>query len=300
MNGIKDKPWWRTFWQNLFLDYILFSIDTGLSEMYSSQIRTAPLVTTNSIFVPPITGKGPPFRCSLCTDEAPQLFMLIGGHSISSFSSDPVLGLEASDRQALCAKFDIEFGGVGKGDRRGRNHTPVARTKDSPGTLKAASDVRTIAFDIVQKCSLDDYNESSEYSFIRCKTTDKNTISEDYTQGQEGHHPQSPSPSSGDAVLSCWETGAQFSYHGCDLGVFGPTPCQRGFLTIPDREHDPIVHHFGQRIQNHCYAPLIRNKVLTPDPLDIPQIQLRGVEDLEEVTDRSVTGVPAGSLLFSV
>ncbi|KAJ3858467.1 hypothetical protein EV359DRAFT_68993, partial [Lentinula novae-zelandiae] len=111
---------------------------------------------------------------------------------------------------------------------------------------------------------------------------------------QEDHHPQSPIPSSGDTVLSCWETGSQFSYHGSDLGAFGPTPYQRGSLTIPDHEHDAFVrqHDFeqcyvAQRIGNSCYAP---------------RVEVREVEDVEKVMVRNglVTGVPAGSLLFSI
>ncbi|KAJ3906094.1 hypothetical protein F5879DRAFT_920966 [Lentinula edodes] len=137
-------------------------------------------------------------------------------------------------------------------------------------------------------------NESSENIFICCKPTDKNTNIKNYKWNQEGHPTQqSPSPGSLDAVLSCWETGPQFSYYGCNLGAFDPTPCQRGSLTIPDREHDLIVHQ-------QCYAPRIHNKVLTPDPLNIPQVQMREAEDLEKVTDKLVTGVPAGSLLFSM
>ncbi|KAJ3927363.1 MAG: hypothetical protein NXY57DRAFT_978470 [Lentinula lateritia] len=306
--------------------------------MCSFPVGTAPLLTTDSTFVPPITGKGPPFRRLQSTNEAPRLFMLIDDNSLLSSSSDLLsllpecshltsfdlipstpprtvpLGLDTANRQVLHRKLDavtlyicnVGFGGAGKGDRWGHYHTPrgpAARTKESPGTLKAASDVRTTAFDVVQKFPLD-CNKSSEDVFIRGKTTDKKTTNENYTKGQVGCHPQSPSPSSRDAPLSCWETGPHFSYHGCNLGVFSPTPCQRGSLSIPDREHDPIVHHhvgqcYARRIQNNCWAPRMHNKVLTPDPLVTPQVQMREVEDLEKVTDKLVTGVPAGSLLFS-
>ncbi|KAJ3931146.1 MAG: hypothetical protein NXY57DRAFT_1039420 [Lentinula lateritia] len=155
----------------------------------------------------------------------------------------------------------------------------VAGTKESPGTLKAASDPRIIAFDVVQKFPLDDCNESSENIFICCKPTDKNTNIKNYKRNEGHPTEQSPSPGSLDAVLSCWETGPQFSYYGCNLGAFDPTPWQRGSLTIPDREHDLIV-------QQQCYAPRIHNKVLTPDPLNIPQVQMRE-EDLEKVIEVS-------------
>ncbi|KAJ3803457.1 hypothetical protein F5876DRAFT_71406, partial [Lentinula aff. lateritia] len=222
--------------------------------MCSFPVGTAPLLTIDSTFVSPITGKGPPFRRLQSTNEAPRLFMLTDDNSLLSSSSDLLsllpecshltsfdlipstpprtvsLGLDTANQQVLHRKFEdvqldavtlyicnVGFGGAGKGDRWGHYHTPrgpAARTKESPGTLKAASDVRTTAFDVVQKFPLNNFNESSEDVFIRGKTTDKITKNEDYTQGQEGHHPQSPSPSSGDAVLSCWETGSQFSYHG--------------------------------------------------------------------------------------
>ncbi|KAJ3928937.1 MAG: hypothetical protein NXY57DRAFT_1063508 [Lentinula lateritia] len=306
------------------------------SEALEQQrVRIAPLFTTSSTFVQPITGKGPPFRHLLSTNEAPRLFMLIEHDALPSFSSDPLsllsecshltsfdsipsippptvsLALEASNQQALQAESrdvqldavtryicNVGFGGAGKGDRRGHYptpHGPVARTKESPGTLKAASNM-------AWKFQLDD--RDCEDVFIRSNSTDKNIRNENYTKGQEGQHPQSLSPSSGDTVLSCWEPGPQFSYHGCDLEVFGPTPYHRGSSTIPDRENDPVVHqHVGRcytrRIQNSCYAPRMHNKVLTPDPLNVTQVQMRKVEDLEKVTDKLMTGVPAGSLLFS-
>ncbi|KAH7875287.1 uncharacterized protein C8R40DRAFT_1069728 [Lentinula edodes] len=303
--------------------------------MCSFPVGTVPLLTTDSTFVPPITGKGPPFRHLLSTVEAPRLFMLIEHDALPSFSSDPLsllpecahltsfdsipstplhtlisLGLDTAKPQALHAKSNVQldavtryicnvgFGGAGKGDRHGHYPTPhgtVARTKESPGTFNAASNM-------ARKFQLDDGD--CKDIFIRCKTTDKNITNENYTKGQESQYPQSPSPSSGDVVLSCWETGPQFSYHGRNLGAFSPIPCQRGSSTIPDRENDPVVRqHVGQcytrQIQNSCYAPRMHNKVLTLDPLNVPQVQMRKVEDLEKVTDKLVTGVPAGSLLFS-
>ncbi|KAH7875286.1 uncharacterized protein C8R40DRAFT_1265375 [Lentinula edodes] len=213
--------------------------------MCSSQVTTAPLFTTSSTFVQPITGKGPPFRHLLSTVEAPRLFMLIEHDALPSFSSDPLsllpecahltsfdsipstplhtlisLGLDTAKPQALHAKSNVQldavtryicnvgFGGAGKGDRHGHYPTPhgtVARTKESPGTFNAASNM-------ARKFQLDDGD--CKDIFIRCKTTDKNVINVNYTKGQEDHHPQSPYPSSGDAVLSFWETGPRFSYHG--------------------------------------------------------------------------------------
>ncbi|KAJ3858181.1 hypothetical protein EV359DRAFT_88128 [Lentinula novae-zelandiae] len=302
--------------------------------MYSSQLTNAPLFTTNFISVPPITGKGPSIRRLLFTNEAPQLFMLIDSNTISSFSSDPLVPLSSSEcahltsfdpipstppptvslsveasyyLQALQDNFEnvrhdavaqrlVGFADTDKGGEWEHYPTPrglVARTKESPSTLEAALDVRTIALDVVRKFPLNDCDEFFEDIFIHSKTMDKNIHNEDYMQAPEGHH---PSPSSGDAVLSCWKTGPQFSYHGCDLRVFSPIPCQRGSLTIPNRKHDPIVHqHVWQ-----CYAPRINSKVLMPDPLNIPQVQIEEVEDLEKVKDRLATGVPAGSLLFSI
>ncbi|KAJ4500482.1 hypothetical protein C8R41DRAFT_863081 [Lentinula lateritia] len=300
--------------------------------MCSSQLTNAPLFTTNFISVPPITGKGPSTRRLLFTNEAPQLFMLIDSNTISSFSSDPLMPLSSSEcahltsfdpipstppptvslgvetsyyLQALQDNYeDVRHDAVtqclvadtGKDQEWEHYPTPrgpVARTKDSSSTSKAALDVRTVAFDVVRKFPINDCDKSSEDSFICCKTTDKNRNTEDYMQAPEGHH---PSPSSGDTVLSCWKTGRQVSYHGCDLRVFSPIPCQRGSLTIPNRKHDPIVHqHVWQ-----CYAPRLHSKVLMPDPLNIPQVQMKEVEDLEKVKDRLATGVPAGSLLFSI
>ncbi|KAJ4468937.1 hypothetical protein C8R41DRAFT_984589 [Lentinula lateritia] len=287
VNGIKDRPWWRTSDKT----YSWTTSSSKSTSMCSSQVRIAPLFTTSSTFVQPITGKGPPFRHLLSTNEAPRLFMLIEHDALPSFSSDPLsllsecshltsfdsipsippptvsLALEASNQQALQAESrdvqldavtryicNVGFGGAGKGDRRGHYptpHGPVARTKESPGTLKAASNM-------AWKFQLDD--RDCEDVFIRSNSTDKNIRNENYTKGQEGQHPQSLSPSSGDTVLSCWEPGPQFSYHGCDLEVFGPTPYHRGSSTIPDRENDPVVHqHVGRcytrRIQNSCYAP---------------------------------------------
>ncbi|KAJ3850197.1 hypothetical protein EV368DRAFT_66814 [Lentinula lateritia] len=156
---------------------------------------------------------------------------------------------------------------------------------------------------------LDDPDESSKDVFIRCNSTDKNVKNEDYMKGQESHHPQSPTPSSGDAVLSCWETGSQFSYHRCDLEVFGPISCQRcqrGSLTVPNREHDPVVrqHDFGQcyaaqRIRNSCYAPRVGNKILMPDLLDIPQVKNVTdlvFEDLDEDEWGTFLSGPSGGL----
>ncbi|KAJ3861045.1 hypothetical protein EV359DRAFT_84712 [Lentinula novae-zelandiae] len=329
VNGIKDRPWWRTSDKT----YSWTTSSSKSTPMCSSQVRIAPLFTTSSTFVQPITGKGPPFRHLLSMNETPRLFMLIDKGSPPSFSSDPLsllsecshltsfdsipstppptvsLGLDTANQQALHAKSkdvqldavtryicNVGFGGAGKGDRWGRYptpHGPVVRTKKSPGTWKAASNM-------ARKFQLDDCD--CEDIFICRNSTNKNITNENYTKGQESQYPQSPSPSSGDAVLSCWETGPQFSHHGCDLEVFGPTPYHRGSSTIPDREHDLIVHQqcYPSPIQNSCYAPRMHNKVLTPDPSNIPQVRMREVEDLEKVTDKLVTGVPAGSLLFSI
>ncbi|KAJ3885931.1 hypothetical protein GG344DRAFT_70099 [Lentinula edodes] len=215
--------------------------------------------------------------------------------SIDSILSIPPhtvsLGVEGYDQQALHTKSkdvqhnavtqyicNVGFGSAGKSDKQGDYPTPqgpVARTKESLGTLKPTSDVQTI-FDMIRRFPLDDCNESSEDGSIRWETTDKNTKTEYYKQNEEGHsNQQPPSPRSSDAVLSCWETCPQFSYHECNLGTFGPAPCQRGSSTIPDREHDLIVHQ-------QCYAPRMNHKVLTPDPLNIPQVQMREVEDLEK------------------
>ncbi|KAJ3861044.1 hypothetical protein EV359DRAFT_66807 [Lentinula novae-zelandiae] len=274
--------------------------------MCSSQVRIAPLFTTSSTFVQPITGKGPPFRHLLSTNETPRLFMLIDKGSPPSFSSDPLsllsecshltsfdstpstppptvsLALEASNQQALQAKSrDVQLDAVTRY-------------------------ICNVGFPNFQ---LDDPDQSSEDVFVRCETMDKNRINKNYMKGQEDHHPQSPTPSSGDAVLSCWETGSQFSYHRCDMGAFSPTPYQGDSLTIPDREHDAVVrqHDFGQgyaaqRIRNSCYALRMRNKVLMPDLLDIPHVKVREVEDVEKdmVRDGLVTGVPAGSVLFAM
>ncbi|KAJ3814119.1 hypothetical protein F5876DRAFT_62553 [Lentinula aff. lateritia] len=214
-------------------------------------VGTAPLLTTNSTFVPPITGKGPPVRCLQSTNEAPRLFMPIDENSLPPFSSDLLSLLPECSH---LTSFDL-----------------IASTP--PPTVLL--------------------NESSEHVFIRAKTPDKNIKNQNYTKGQEGRHPLSPSPGSGDAVLSCWETGSQFSYHGCDLGAFGPIPCQsqRRSTMIPDREHDAVVRQrFGQfcaqRIQNNCFAPRMHNKVLMPDPLVTPQVQMREVEDLEKSEGR--------------
>ncbi|KAJ3847636.1 hypothetical protein EV368DRAFT_68943 [Lentinula lateritia] len=251
-------------------------------------VGTAPLLTTNSTFVPPITGKGPPVRCLQSTNEAPQIFMPIDENSPSSSSSDLLsllpecshltsfdsipstprptvsLGLDVAKRQALDPEFkNVQIDAV----------------------------VRYICNVGFPNFQLDD--EACEDIFIRSETTDKNITNENYTKGRAGHHPQSPSPSSGDTHLSCWETGPQSSYHGCNLRAFSPIPCQsqRGSTMIPDREHDAVVRQrFGQfcaqRIQNNCFAPRIYNKVLTPDPLDIPQVRMREVEDLEKVMVR--------------
>ncbi|KAJ3877751.1 hypothetical protein F5051DRAFT_428735 [Lentinula edodes] len=261
--------------------------------MCSFPVGTAPLLTTDSTFVPPITGKGPPFRHLLSTNEMPRLFMLIDQDSLPSFSSDPLsllpecshltsfdsipstplptpvlLGLDMAKQQALHPQFkEIHLDTVGRY-------------------------ICNVGFPTFQ---LDDPDQSSEDVFIRCETMDKKRINVNYTKGQEDHHPQSPYPSSGDTVLSCWEAGSQFSYHGCNLEAFGPISCQRcqrGSLTIPDREQDAVVRqHVGQcyaaqRIRNSCYAPRVGNKVLTPDLLDIPQVKVKEVEDLEKVMGR--------------
>ncbi|GAW03102.1 hypothetical protein LENED_004796 [Lentinula edodes] len=66
--------------------------------MSSSQLINTPPFTTNFISVPPITGKSPPFRRLLVTDEAPpRLFMLIDSNTISSFSSDLLVPLSSSE-----------------------------------------------------------------------------------------------------------------------------------------------------------------------------------------------------------
>ncbi|KAJ4498247.1 hypothetical protein C8R41DRAFT_901199, partial [Lentinula lateritia] len=290
--------------------------------MCPSQVTTAPLFTTNSISVPPITSRAMVLHSDVCCPRMRGCdFMLIDNNFLPSFSSDPPLsehltsidsilsipphtvslGVEGYNQQTLHAKSknvqhdavmqyicNVGFGGTGKSDKQEDYPTPqgpVARTKESLGTLKPRLDVQTI-FDMIRRFPLDDCDESSEDGFIRSKTTDKNMTNENYTKGQESQYPQSPSPSSGDAVLSCWETGPQFSHHGCDLEVFGPTPCQRGSSTIPDREHDLIVHQqcYASPIENSCYAPRMNHKVLTPDPLNIPQVQMREVEDLEKDT----------------
>ncbi|KAJ3906741.1 hypothetical protein F5879DRAFT_944807, partial [Lentinula edodes] len=49
--------------------------------------------------------------------------------------------------------------------------SPVARTKDSSSTSKAALDVRIIAFDVARKFPIDDCDKSCEDSFICCETT---------------------------------------------------------------------------------------------------------------------------------
>ncbi|KAJ3891088.1 hypothetical protein GG344DRAFT_77291 [Lentinula edodes] len=242
--------------------------------MCSFPVGTAPLLTTDSTFVPPITGKGPPFRHLLSTNETPRLFMLIEQDSLplsllpecshlTSFDSIPstplptpvLLSLDMAKQQALHPQFkEVHLDTVGRY-------------------------ICNVGFPTFQ---LDDPDQSSEDVFIRCETTDKNIIKVNYTKGQEDHHPQSPYPSSGDTVLSCWEAGSQFSYHGCNLEAFSPISCQRcqrGSLTIPDREQDAVVRqHVGQcyaaqPIRNSCYAPRVGNKVLTPDLLDIPQVK---------------------------
>ncbi|KAJ3859417.1 hypothetical protein EV359DRAFT_86430 [Lentinula novae-zelandiae] len=110
------------------------------------------------------------------------------------------LGLDTANQQVLRRKFEdvqldavtlyicnVGFGGAGKGDRWGHYHTlrgPAARPKESPGNLKAASDVRTTTFDVVRKFPLNNFNKSSKDVFIRGKTTDKNITNENYTKGQ--------------------------------------------------------------------------------------------------------------------
>ncbi|KAJ3934913.1 MAG: hypothetical protein NXY57DRAFT_1036504 [Lentinula lateritia] len=243
--------------------------------MCSFPAGTAPLLTTYSTFVPPITGKGPPFRHLLSTNETPRLFMLIEHDALPSFSSDPLSLLPE------CAHL-TSFDSIPSTPLP----TPVSLGLDAAEQQALHPKIEELHLDAVVRyiCNVgfptfqpDDPDQSSEDVFIRCKTTDKNKINENYTKGQEDHHPQSPTPGSGDAVLSCWETGSQFSHHGCDLGAFGSTPYQGGSLTIPNHEHDPIVHQhdFGQcytaqRIRNSCYAP---------------RVKVREVEDLEKVMD---------------
>ncbi|KAJ3861817.1 hypothetical protein EV359DRAFT_66146 [Lentinula novae-zelandiae] len=291
--------------------------------MCPSQVTTAPLFTTNSISVPPIASRAMVLHSDVCCPRMRRCdFMLIDNNFLPSFSSDPPLsecshltsidsilsipphtvslGVEGYNQQALHAKSknvqhdavmqyicNVGFGGTGKSNKQEDYPTPqgpVARTKESLGTLKPRSDVQTI-FDMIRRFPLDDCDESSEDGFIHWETIDKNTNTEYYMQSQGGYPTQQPpSPGSLDAVLSCWETCPHFSYHGCNLGTFGPIPCQRGSSTIPDREHDLIVHQqcYASPIENSCYAPRMNHKVLTPDPLNIPQVQMREVEDLEK------------------
>ncbi|KAJ3899720.1 hypothetical protein F5879DRAFT_1058208, partial [Lentinula edodes] len=151
---------------------------------------------------------------SLLSSSSDLLSLLPECSHLTSFDSIPSippptvsLALEASNQQALQAKSrdvqldavtryicNVGLGGTGKGDRRGHYPTPggpVTRTKESPGTFNAASNM-------ARKFQLDDCD--CKDVFIRCETTDKKTINVNYTKGQEDHHPQSPTPGSGDTV----------------------------------------------------------------------------------------------------
>ncbi|KAJ3932242.1 MAG: hypothetical protein NXY57DRAFT_1038542 [Lentinula lateritia] len=169
--------------------------------MCASQVTAASLFTTDSTFVPPITGKGSPFRHLLSTNETPRLFMLINKNSLPTFSSDPLLLLpECSHLTSFDSIPSTPL------------HTLVSLGLDTAKQQALHPQFKEVHLDAVGRyiCNvgfpnfqLDDPDESSEDVFIRCETTDKNIINKNYTKGQEDHHPQSPYPSSGDTVLSC-------------------------------------------------------------------------------------------------
>ncbi|KAJ4476886.1 hypothetical protein C8J55DRAFT_489903 [Lentinula edodes] len=123
---------------------------------------------------------------SLLSSSSDLLSLLPECSHLTSFDSIPSippptvsLALEASNQQALQAKSrdvqldavtryicNVGFGGTGKGDRRGHYPTPggpVTRTKESPGTFNAASNM-------ARKFQLDDC-EGCKDVFIRCETT---------------------------------------------------------------------------------------------------------------------------------
>ncbi|KAJ3846902.1 hypothetical protein EV368DRAFT_88375 [Lentinula lateritia] len=221
------------------------------------------------------------------------------------------LGLEASYYlQALQHNFeDVRHdastqclvGSADTGKGREQEHYPtfdglVARMRESLNTLKAASDLQTIACDMA-RLALDECHESFEDVFVHCKTMDKNTTIEYYTQDQGGHPRQYLYP---DVALSCWETGPQFSNHACDPSTDGLTHFQCGSLAIPHRKHDPIVHQRSRQRHASWIVNDIPNKVSTPERTDSPQVG--SVEDLVTINHKLAweTGIPADSLLFSV
>ncbi|KAJ4500479.1 hypothetical protein C8R41DRAFT_425257 [Lentinula lateritia] len=76
-------------------------------------------------------------------------------------------------RHDAVAQRLVGFADTDKGGEWEHYPTPrglVARTKESPSTLEAALDVRTIAFDVVRKFPLNDCDEFSEDIFIHSKT----------------------------------------------------------------------------------------------------------------------------------
>ncbi|KAJ3861830.1 hypothetical protein EV359DRAFT_83949 [Lentinula novae-zelandiae] len=276
----------------------------------------------------PFTPEGPtalPLLFMLPDDDSAHLFSgssgplapLLECSHLTSFdlipSSPPptvLLGLEASYYlQALQDNFeDVRHDAstqclVGSADTtksREKEHYPtfndlVTRMRESRDTLKAASDLQTIACDIA-RFALDECDESFKDVFVHCETMDKNKNIEYYTQDQGGHPQQYP-----DVALSCWGTGPQFSYHACDPSTIGLTHFQGGSLAIPHREHDPIVHQ-RSRQRYASFVDEIPSKVSTPERTDSPQVRFRKFEDLV-TTDHEFaweTGIPADSLLFSV
>ncbi|KAH7874535.1 uncharacterized protein C8R40DRAFT_1069921 [Lentinula edodes] len=249
--------------------------------MVSSQVRFALLFTTaSSIITQPITGKGPHSGHMVFTPEGPTalplLFMPHDDDSLSPISSGPLSPLF---RCSHLMSFDLIPStppptvslDTGKGQER--EHYPtfnnlVARMRESPGTLNAASDLQTIACDMA-RFALDECDESFENVFVHCETMDKNTTIKYYMQGQGGHPQQYLYP---DIALSCWGTGTEFSYHMCDRSTVDLAHFQCGSLAIPHRKHDPIVN---QRSRQH-YASWtvndIPNKVSTPERTDSPQV----------------------------
>ncbi|KAJ3854287.1 hypothetical protein EV368DRAFT_63401 [Lentinula lateritia] len=111
------------------------------------------------------------------------------------------LSLEASYYlQALQDNFEgVRLADTGKG--REWAHYPtfdglVARMRESPGTLKAASDLQTIACDMAMFV----LDESFEDVFVHGDTMDKNRNTEYYMQSQGGHPQRYLYP---DVALSC-------------------------------------------------------------------------------------------------
>ncbi|KAJ4468925.1 hypothetical protein C8R41DRAFT_925294 [Lentinula lateritia] len=223
------------------------------------------------------------------------------------------LGLEASYYlQALQDNFgDVRHDAstqclVGSADTRkgqGQEHYPtfnglVARMRESLDTLKAASDLQTIACDMA-RFALDECDESFENVFVHCETMDKNTTIKYYMQGQGGHPQQYLYP---DIALSCWGTGTEFSYHMCNRSTVDLAHFQGGSLAIPHRKHDPIVNQRSRQQYASWVVNDIPSRVSTPEWTDSPQVRFRKLEDLV-TTDHELaweTGIPADSLLFSV